>query len=464
MKPSRLLAVTMCAVSWHVWASPVTPVVEIEERIYSYTAANNGAGPLWDHGSTNLVRVGETVFVSGLDTLPYAPPLNNTRCRLWRRDSNGWQSFALPESGRTREPCPLAVFPARQELFLSANPTLNPPGTAGRGPAKPTILRFATDNALMRPTMSFPAWREGVSASFTEHSYRSFAADGERGELILFQNVGYDRAEWSFRDGSGVWRNRGRLNWPRDSDDEPSRPLRLCYPNLLLDKRAVHFVGASDIIETEENWRGLKRKLTGKDRDYVFRRLFYTWTPDIARQGFSGWIEIASREKTAGRIALGDLWLAPDGRIHVVWEETALDSRLRTRFFPNERQRWELNYAVLRTGRIVARHTLVAVDEGEPEPIPHLPRFHVTPAGRLLLFYFVDGANLAGKRVAENRLMEIGKDGSIGPISRVPLVTPLTMYMTASVRAGSAPSRYLDLLGIAPGKPHIIRYARIRVE
>jgi hypothetical protein len=464
MNRSRLLAVMLCAVSWSVWAGPVPPVVEIEEDIYSYTAAHNGAGPHWDHGSTNLVRIGEQVFVSGLDTLPDVPPLNNTQCRLWRRDANGWQPFALPDSGQTREPCPLAAFPARQQLFLSANPTLNPPGTAGRGPAKPTILRFAADDAAMAPTMSLPLWREGMSAFFTEHSYRSLAADGERGELILFQNVGHDRAEWTFRDGSGAWPAQGQLNWPRDRDYEPARPIRVCYPNVLLDGRSIHFVGVSDIVEPNDAWRGFKRELTGKDWDYVFRRLFFTWTPDIAGQEFSDWLEIANREKTAGRITFGDLWRAPDGLVHVVWEETALDTRLRARFFPNKEQRWELNHAVLRAGEIVSRHTLAAVDEGNPAPIPHLPRFHVTPAGRLFVFFYVEGTNQAGKAISENRLMEINRDGSVGSINRVALATPLNMYMTASGRTGSTPSRYLDLLGTPIGNPNTLRYARVRIE
>jgi len=150
--------------------------------------------------------------------------------------------------------------------------------------------------------------------------------------------------------------------------------------------------------------------------------------------------------------------------VHVVWEETALDARLRNRFFPHEKQRWELNHAVLSMGEIVARHTLAAVDEGNPAPIAHLPRFHITPDRRLFVFFYVGGADQAGNTVSENRMLEINRDGPIGPVIKVPLVTPLNMYMTASPRAGSRPSRYLDLLGTAPGKPNIIRYARVKFK
>lgn len=452
------------SVAWGPLASAAPPVVEVEEDIFSFAPANNGAGPLWDYGSTNLVRIGATVFVSGLDTLPDVPPLNNVQCRLWRRDVTGWQSYSLPLSGQTREPCPLAVFPERRELFLSANPTLNPAGKPGPGPAAPRILQFSADDPAMVPTLLTPSWREGASALFTEHSYRSLAADSRRGDLILFQNIGYDRAEWALRDEGGSWSHSGHLAWPRDADVEPVRPLRLCYPSVLLTNHAVHFAGVSDIVEPNESWRSYKRELTGRSWDYVFRRLFYAWSPDIGGHEFSGWVELANRDKTAGRIILGDMWRAADERVHVIWEETAIDVRLRGKFFQNEKQRWELNHAVIAEGKVVEKHTLVGIDEGETTPLHYLPRFHATPSGRLFVFFYVSGVDRAGKRISENRLMEINGDGSAGPVYRVPLGFPLSFYMTASVRAGSLPSEFLDLIGVEPARPNVIRYARIRVE
>src|ERR1041384_6894486 len=44
------------------------PVVELEEDVYSYESANNGAGPMWCSGSTCLARTGGDVFASGLET------------------------------------------------------------------------------------------------------------------------------------------------------------------------------------------------------------------------------------------------------------------------------------------------------------------------------------------------------------------------------------------------------------
>ncbi len=104
-------------------AADIAPVVEVEEDIYSYTAARNGAGPMWCTGSTTLVRTGDRLFATGLETIPEAKPLNNCRWMLFLREDNGWTRVRVEADGRTRESSPLAAF-ADGRLFLSANPTL----------------------------------------------------------------------------------------------------------------------------------------------------------------------------------------------------------------------------------------------------------------------------------------------------------------------------------------------------
>src|SRR5690606_30711106 len=84
--------------------SSLRPVIEIEEDVYRYEPANNGAGPMWCHGSTCLVRIGDDLFAGGLETLPGAKPLNNCRWMLFRRGPQGWQKMCVDASGRTREP------------------------------------------------------------------------------------------------------------------------------------------------------------------------------------------------------------------------------------------------------------------------------------------------------------------------------------------------------------------------
>ena len=136
----------------------------------------------------------------------------------------------------------------------------------------------------------------------------------------------------------------------------------------------MHFCGVSDIVEPYPEWRAFKKQLTGNEWDYDFRRLFYTWTPDITREKFRAWVEIASRDKTCGWISPGDLWLAPDGAVHLVWTERALDERLRAKFFPEAKQSHAVNYAVVREGKVVLRRTLMLAEEGKPGEVGSSPR------------------------------------------------------------------------------------------
>jgi hypothetical protein len=442
-------------------ASPgLRPAVEAEEEIYRYEPANNGAGPLWCHNSTCLVRVGAEVFASGIETLPDAKPLNNCRWMLFRRGSNTWEKLLADATGRTREPCPLAAFPDGR-FFLSVNPTLVASREAYNGPARPEILEFAAARPTAPARTLLPAW-EGAPP-FTEHSYRSFAADGPNRELILFQNIGYTHAEWAVLDRNGQWSARGRLKWPWGADYEKPEPIRVCYPCVALRERAVHFCGVSDIIEPNPAWRAYKRQLTGQEWDYDFRRLFYTWAPDITTGKHHDWIEIASREKTCGWINPCDLWAAPDGAVHLLWTERALDERLRAKFFPEAKQSHALNYAVLREGRVVLRRTLALAEENGSQEVPGRGCFQVTPQGRLFVFFHVSGRNAEQQPVSENRVMEVRADRAPGPAARVPLKRPFTDFLSATIRAGSPPSDRLEILGQRQGQGNTLSYARIRL-
>ncbi len=437
------------------------PIVEVEEDVYRYEPADNGAGPLWCQGSTCLARAGDELFASGLETIKGAKPLNNCRWMLFHRDQAGWQKVCFDLSGRTREPCPMAGF-SDGRLFLSVNPTLNADPNTYAGPARPEIVQFTAREPGKVESSPVPVW--SGKPKFTEHSYRSFAADGPNHELILLQNIGYTHAEWSFFDRNGRWSAQGQLKWPWGADYAKPEPIRTCYPNVALRNRAVHFCGVSDIIEPNPEWRAFKKQLTGRDWDYDFRRLFYTWSPDITQGQFEPWAEIASREKTCGWINPGDLWIAPSGDVHIVWTERALDERLRQKFFPDEKQSYALNYAVLRKGKVVSRRTLLVAEEGKSNERPGRGRFQITPDNRLFVFFYVSGSDAAGKSISENRLLEILPDGSVSKAVRVPLQRPFTDFFTATIRAGSPPSRTLELLGTRQGSNTTISFARIHIE
>jgi hypothetical protein len=429
---------------------------EIEEEVYPFVEADNGAGPMWCSGSTCLVRVGDRLFASGLESMPEAKPLNNCRWLLFERRSSGWVLAQADPSDLTREPCPLSVFPDGR-VFLSVNPTLAK-GKTGGGPARPEILEFSATDVKARFRRLVPVW-EG-KPEFTEHSYRSFSADGPKRELILFQNIGYTHAEWAFLDADGQWSARGQLRWPYGVEYPKPEPIRVCYPNVALNNRSVHFCGVSDIIEPYPEWRAYKRSLTGREWDYDFRRLFYTWTPDVTHTPFSEWVEISSRDKTCGWISPGDLWVAPDGAAHIVWSERALDERLREKFFPEAKQSHSIRYAIMRGGTIVHRRTLAEAEEGRSSEIPSSPRFHVTPDERLFVVYYVSGTTSAGKPISENRLVKLtGGEPSL-PV-RLALGKPFTSFFTATVRGGSPLSDNLEMLGLHAGESRTVSYAKI---
>jgi len=436
-----------------------SPVVEVEEDVYTYTAPDNGAGPMWCFGSTCLVRSRGRLFASGQETIEGAKPLNNVRWTLRTRYDGGWRLISTDE-GRTREPSPMAAF-HDGDVFLSVNPTLTPPGTEGGGPARPQILALRAAAPDAPPAVLEPRW-DGEPA-FTEHSYRSFAADGPNGELILFQNIGYTHAEWAFRDRDGKWAAAGKLEWPFGAEYDDPQPIRVCYPNVALRDRAVYFCGVSDIVEPYHAWRDFKRELTGREWDYDFRRLFLTACPDIRTGRFAPWLEVASRDKTCGWISPCDLYVAPDGAVHVLWTERALDERLRARFFPEAKQRHALEYAIVRDGRVTHRRTLLEAGEGLGREVPGQHRFQVTPDGRLFVFGYVSGVNAADEAFSEDRVFELRDCEPVGEPVRVPLSEPFGSFFTATVRGGSPPSDVIDLLGEPAGRGGTIRYARVRL-
>jgi hypothetical protein len=453
------LAVMALGFTFVTRATDLAPVVEIEEDVYTYTNANNGAGPMWCSGSTALVRCGNEVFASGLETDADAKPLNNCRWMLFHRGSKSWERVRM-DDGRTREPAPLATFQDGR-VFLSVNPTLGSGPQPNGGPARPDVLQFAAGAPKSPPVSVAPVWQG--APPFTEHSYRSFAADGAAGELILFQNIGYTHAEWTFRDRAGQWSAQGQLKWPWGAEYDQPEPIRVCYPNVALRDRAVHFFGVSDVIEPYKAWREFKRELTGQQWDYDFRRLFYTSTRDITKEPFAAWVEIASRDKTCGWLSPCDLWLAPNGEVHLLWSERAIDERLRAKFFPDTKQSQALNYAVVRQGKVIRRRTLLESTEAKPGIAGSASRFHVTPDNRLFVVCYASGTEASGRSVAENRILEILPNGSPGAAVRLPLVKPFTSYFTTTVRGGSPPSRTLELLGLRAGAANTLSYARVRL-
>jgi hypothetical protein len=118
---------------------------------------------------------------------------------------------------------------------------------------------------------------------------------------------------------------------------------------------------------------------------------------------------------------------------------------------------------VVREGKVILRRTLMLAEEGKPGEIASAPRFQVTPEGRLILAFYVQGTDSSGKSVSENRLLEIYPIGETSPPVRVAFRAPFTSYFTATVRGGSPPSQTLELFGQRAGASLTLSYARVRL-
>ncbi len=424
-------------------------LVEVEEAIYSFEPADNGAGPLWCHGSTIVARWRDRVYVVALETLEGQVPLNNCRWVLYCRDEGGWQRVYTDDSGRTREPSPLALLGDGQ-LVVSANPTLTQ-GDAYSGPARPTAFVFDADNPLSGQRVEQPIWLG--EPAFSEHSYRTVVSDAGAGQVLYMQNVGYESAHMSLRDRGGSWRGIGQIFWPGGDEYEDPQPLRLCYPNVALREGSAHFLGVGDIVEPVAVWREEKLRQSGRQWDYVFRRLFYATTPDIANASFGQWVELVNLDATAGAVRSGDIYVDDSGLVHVLWSQTNTDVRLRAAFFPDVEIEHVLYYATLRDGHVVDKIALCRAREGE-DAVPQMARFHQTPQGRLLV------------------LAPLGQQMCLAELSgqepvwhAVSLSAPFVgTFLTATGRAGSAPSEYIDIVGTLSGQGQTLNYARVRVE
>jgi hypothetical protein len=121
--------------------------VEAEETVYKYEPPNKGSGPMWCHGNTCIVRYGEKLVASGMETLEDQVPLNNTRWMLFERTERGWDLLIRDVEDRTREPSPLDLLNNAGRVMLSVNPALTGPGIRN-GPAEPRILQFDAADIL----------------------------------------------------------------------------------------------------------------------------------------------------------------------------------------------------------------------------------------------------------------------------------------------------------------------------
>jgi hypothetical protein len=442
---------------WTPKATVLAPVVDIEEDVYTYVTTGD-ADPMWASGAPGIVRIGGNVFAPGWEKVEGDQPVNNVRWSLWHRDSAGWRKDRT-DTERTREPVSIAAaYDGR--VFISANPGVN---GAPNGATTPKIFQFSATAPTAAPSSFLPTWPS--STIWNDHSYRAFASDGATGELFLSHNYGYAFSEWSYRNAAGTWSKQGRLNWPIGVYPSGNQSDRLGYAPVVLRNKAVHYLGVSSVWEPVPAWHSCKAENPGYAAwDWVFRKLYYAQTSDITTTPFSSWVEIANVDATAGRISAGDMWLAPNGDVHLLWTETSIESeRIQARFFPTLPPSKTLKYALVKNGRVILRRTLTDAVSEEAGIIGTSGRFHATAAGRLFVVYYARGRDGGvGALNSENRILEI-LPGGVSDAVTLPLARPFRQFFTATERGGSPPSGVMDLFGTPVGKTDTISYAKVRL-
>jgi hypothetical protein len=426
--------------------SELAPIVEVEEVVTSYVPADNGASPLWCYGSTTIARRGDDVFLSLIETGKDVPPLCNTRWQLWHRSGETWKLAQSEKEYRQREPCPIAVFHSGP-VFLSINPSTRPPGTK-YGPCQPQVLQFDAADLSASPKVHAPEWQG--RPSFTDHSYRGFAADGRRGELLLLNidaQTGLQHV--SFCNRQGKWHAKRAIEFP----------IRSCYPQIALCNGTAHVMAIGDIVEPNEAWRKLKLEKLQRQWDYVFRRLFYAFTQDIQDQPFSEPIEIDAVEKTCGHISNLDLHIDTRGVAHLLYLKRPHQyAFIRDAYFPGQPMTVHLEYVLLKNGGVISRRTLAETTAERREMEPVYGRFHVGRTGELHVV-------MAGSAGGDwgNFVGRIPEQGQSVQWVRLDLRYPFRTFFTNTPRGGSKPGDVIDLFGIADD-PLKLRYAAVRLR
>jgi hypothetical protein len=405
---------------------------------------------MWCYGSTVIARQGGDVFLSIIETGEDVPLLCNTRWQLWHRSADGWKLAQAENEYRQREPCPLAVFQGGP-VFLSVNPSTEPAGTK-YGPCKPLVLEFDSTNPATPAKTHQLAWANGTY--FTDHSYRGFAADGVNGELLLL-NIDAKTSEQfvSYRDRNGRWHEKGSITFP----------IRSCYPQVALHNCSAHVMAIGDIVEPVAEWRKLKYEKLKRDWDYVFRRLFYTYTNDIRSADFCEPTEIDTVEKTCGHIRNLDLYIDKIGTAHLLYTKQPHQYEfIRDKYFPGETMKTYMQYVIVKDGKVLSQQTLADRPSGPTGFEPSFGRFHINDAGEL--YVIVAGTSVEnGQRTSGNFLARIPEGNKKPNFERIELKHLFGNFFTNTPRGGSKPSDIIDIFGIADDGPNL-RYARIRIN
>jgi len=444
-------------------------VLVAEETIDTVGNPRNGASPLWCYGSHIMVRDRDTLYLSLLRPDEGVPVYCNTHWELWRRDHQGWVELHRGGEALEREPCPIGLI-GEDELVLSIQPryVAKPFVNVGEQTSWLCLPGLVSINPLetedddlvyinLQPV--FP-----VGSDFSQHSYRGFGVDRVNREILLLvleQTDEHYQPTWLGRDGN--WRPLPLLKFP----------VRGCYPQIALSDRKAHVLAIGDIVEPVEEWRQAKSEEFNREWDYVFRRLFYAWSPDLETDGFQPSVEIDSVDDTAGFIRNLDLYVDADDRAHVLYQKMPYQyAFMRDRWFPGEAMTVSLEYVVLEKGQVILRKTLRQglaekdLSDSQDSMRLHYGRFHPLPDGKLGVVFSGSWRGQDGEAESGLFLSRLSDVGEIEATTRLAAERPLTgTFFTNTPRGGSDVGNHLDLVGaFSDGDSFEMRYLGYEIK
>ena len=421
-------------------AQTTQPAVEIEEPVTQWVSGISAAAPLWCWGAPLLVRVGQEVYVS----IAEPGPTREQRWRVWHRGPQGWEVLYQADAFEEPEPCPLVGLPDGR-LFLSISPHKGPPGD---GKVDPHLVQLGADG--QSPSVHVRAsWPN--EPGLTLPTYRGITADAGNGELLAVSIAGPDY-QASYMDWAGAWH----------PVTVPPFPIRTCYVSLALVDRAAHMLSIGDMIEPVPEWYAFKQKT--QSAGFTFRRLFYTYTPNVLAEPFAQPTEIDSAEQTAGDIRHLDLYVDARGRAHLLYlKHDYSDGALVQQFLSGQSSTCQLIHVIVDQGEVVSRRVIldgsqsVRVGTSEGAPSCHYARLVVREDGRIRALIC---ATIGGRTLM--LLASLGDTQPAEALEPIPMAHPMMAFFTSSPRSGSAPSNIVDLLGLSANASEL-RYARIRL-
>lgn len=254
----------------------------------------NGAAPDWDLGNAHMIRVGDRVFITNMHVHEDRLPLCRTTMELWeKKDGEAWKKVYEDDSGFQREPCPMAYL-GNGRLAITVNPTAKAYAKDERTEvveSVPMLLILDITDGVKKTDLIRLEW-EPCGHTFLDHSYRSMALDLANGDLFLtnIDSYKYEKHVFTLLDKEMRCLKTGTLHFPN----------RSCYHTIAMNDGEVYLFAVQDIIETNQEWKEYKRKITGNYWDYDFRTIYLNYCPDIRKGDFEPSQVVCDREATCG--------------------------------------------------------------------------------------------------------------------------------------------------------------------